>query len=70
MILSANDILNEFNISNTSKKQEKLGINFSDDIEKSIYNLLLLEPLSIDELKAKLGLDISLVLLKISILEL
>jgi hypothetical protein len=51
--LSPNDILTEFNILNDNKIA-KAKIVFNDEIEEKIYNLLLLEPLNIDEIALKL----------------
>lgn len=70
--LWADDILTEFNISDAKNKAkiDKKEIVFNDDLEKNIYNLLLFEPLNSDEIAQKLLLDINIILLKISILEL
>lgn len=72
IVLQADDILSEFNISDSESKKgyDKKEVVFNDDLEKNIYNLLLFEPLNADEIGQKLSLDISIVLLKISILEL
>jgi predicted transcriptional regulator len=51
-------------------KIKKTEVVFSDDIEKNIYDLLLLESLNTDEIANKLSLEINVALLKISILEL
>lgn len=65
----AQDILEEYNIvKNTQKKDEK--IDFSCDIEKSIYEKLLLEPLNIDELSISIWLDIKTISFKLSMMEL
>ncbi|MDR2640157.1 MAG: hypothetical protein LBC61_02210 [Candidatus Peribacteria bacterium] len=56
--------------SESKKGYDKKEVVFNDDLEKNIYNLLLFEPLNADEIGQKLSLDISIVLLKISILEL
>lgn len=69
IVLSSNDILSEFNISD-NVKIKKTEVVFSDDIEKNIYDLLLLESLNTDEIANKLSLEINVALLKISILEL
>jgi len=68
MVLFPNDVLCEYNILNnlTSKKD----LSFSDELEKSIYDLLLIESLNIDEISFRLKFDISIILLKITILEL
>jgi len=62
------DILSEYNISN-SKKDENVIIKIEDDIESSIYNLLKIEWLSIDEICAKISYEVSVISFKISILE-
>lgn len=69
MVLNPEDILWEFNIKNKSEKTVK-QINFSDDLEKNIYNLLIWEALNIDEISEKLDLDVSTVSFKISFMEL
>jgi hypothetical protein len=51
--LSPNDILTEFNILNDNKTT-KTKIVFNDETEERIYNLLLLEPLNVDEIALKL----------------
>ncbi|MDD3145338.1 MAG: DNA-processing protein DprA [Candidatus Gracilibacteria bacterium] len=68
MVLKPNDVLSEYNILNNLKNKSK--ISFNDNIEKLIYDKLLIEPLNIDEIAIKLDLEISLTLLKITILEL
>ncbi len=68
MVLSPEDVLLEYNISN--KKCIKSQKHFSDDIEKEIYDLLLTRPLTIDELVLHTWFDMQVVLLKIAILEL
>lgn len=64
------DILTEYNISNSKQKQNNIELSFNDEIEKKIYDLLLLESLNIDEISEKLSIEIPFCLLKISILEL
>ena len=68
MVLSPNDVLCEYNILNNLSSKKDL--KFSDEIEKNIYNVLLIESLNIDEIALKINLDISSILLKITILEL
>ena len=68
MVLSPNDVLCEYNILNNLSSKKDL--KFSDELEKNIYNVLLIESLNIDEIALKLNLDISSILLKITILEL
>ena len=70
LVLNANDILVEFNINNNIKKEEKnIKINFNDQIEENIYNTLIVENLNINEISKKLKLDISIISLKISMME-
>lgn len=68
MVLKPDDILIEYNIKN--QKKSKNEIIFNDDIEKAIYNLLLINQLNIDEIVFKLNIQTSEVLLKISMMEL
>jgi predicted Rossmann fold nucleotide-binding protein DprA/Smf involved in DNA uptake len=69
IVTNANDILSEFNIRNKENKAKEVP-NFIDEESKKIYDLLLLESLNVDEISLKLNLNISFVLLKISMLEL
>ncbi len=72
-VTRALDILEEYNFSTqwwTDNIQEKKTVEFSDEIEKQIYNYLLLEGFTIDELTKKMKLDISTLSLKLSMLEL
>ena len=71
-VLSCFDILEEYNFSkkiwkNDENKKDK--IDFKDEIEKDIYNSLLLEWFTIDDLAKKLKLDITTISFKISMLE-
>jgi len=67
-IWNANDLLSEYNIwFNTEKKSKK--INFTDDIEKWIYNILVIEQFTINELKNKLNIDIATLSFKLSMME-
>lgn len=66
-VTCSSDILDEFNIFN--KNNLNIERKFSDKQEEEIYNLLLLENLSIDELSKKLLLDIQTILFKIWFLE-
>lgn len=67
--LNADDILQEFNIV-IEEENMKPKIIFNDKEEKTIYELIVHEPLSIDEISTKLNYDISFLLLKVSMLEL
>jgi predicted Rossmann fold nucleotide-binding protein DprA/Smf involved in DNA uptake len=50
LVTSSNDILEEYNILDKSKNKEAKCIKFSDEMEKDIYNILILESLTINEL--------------------
>jgi len=66
------DILEEYNFSNNKKldnNSEKQKVEFQDELEEKIYNALLLEWFTIDELVKKFNLDISTISFKLSILE-
>ncbi len=70
LINSSIDILEEYNFSITKenwKKTEKP--EFSDELEEKIYNALLLEWFTADELVKKFNLDISTISFKLSMLE-
>jgi DNA processing protein len=70
LVSKSYDILEEYNISNTSKFSEKKDkIVFTDKIEESLYNILLLENLTINELSIKLKIDISTLSFKLSMME-
>lgn len=72
LVNSASDILEEYNFSNNKKSEnnlEKPKIEFSDDLEEKIYNSLLLEWFTADELVKKFNLDISTISFKLSMLE-
>lgn len=69
IILSAEDILNEYEI--TQETLFEFNSSFlSDDIERAIYDSLRLESLNIDSLAKKLSIWLNELLLKLSILEL
>lgn len=68
LVLKAEDILEEYNIK-AKNLEVKKEINFSDEMEKNIYNLLLSESLNIDKIAEKLKLDVVSVSLKISFME-
>lgn len=69
MVLTAEDILEEYNIKPKNLETKK-EIKFNDELEKNIYNLLLEESLNIDKIAEKMKLDIMTISLKISLLEL
>lgn len=62
------DLLEEYNISHNNHKEKKI-IKFADNIEKEIYNLLIIETLAIDNLAIKIWLDISSITFKLSMME-
>lgn len=71
LVTNSLDILEEYNIwskkvNNSITKIEKI---FIDDIEKSIYNLLLIEKYNINELSKKLNIDVRTLAFKLSMLE-
>jgi len=68
--LNSNDILEEYNISkNKLNKKEHINLKFNDNLEEKIYNILLLESLTINELSKKLDENISTMSFKLSIME-
>lgn len=72
LVTSSLDILEEYNFSNNKKwekKSEKIKLDFVDELEEKIYNTLLLESFTNDELVKKFNLDISTISFKISMLE-
>lgn len=67
LVAKSKDILEEFNLNiNTSLKSE---IVFEDDLEKSIYDLLVLEAMNSDLISEKLKIDINTVSSKLSFME-
>ena len=69
LVNSSMDILEEYNFSKTKKQEEKQKIIFQDELEEKIYNALLLESYTADELVKKFKLDISTISFKLSMLE-
>ncbi len=78
LVLKSSDILEEYNILNKDNNSKKntlkeiplnYKIKFADNLEKKIYNILILESLTIDELTKKVNENISTVGFKLSILE-
>lgn len=69
LIASAWDILEEYNLyfSDSLEKKEKI---FETELDKQIYDLLLLEAISIDDISEKLNEEISRISFRISIMEL
>ncbi len=68
MVTIVDDILEEYNII-TKNKQETNVIDFWNDIEKIIYDILLLESLDTDELIQKSNLSLSNISINLSMLE-
>ena len=71
MITSSEDILEEYNINQDFSNSEKSSnsINFENDIEKIIYDLLILESLDIDEIIEKTKLSLGEISTNISMME-
>lgn len=66
LVSNINDIFNEYNISDENKS---IVVNFSDEIEEKIYNLLLVESLVLNEISNKLDININTLSFKISMME-
>lgn len=60
------DILEEYNITNFSTAKT---INFCEKLEKDIYDLLIVESLTLDEIAKRLSISVSEVAIKISFME-
>jgi DNA processing protein len=70
LITSSIDILEEYNFSTIKRDWvTKEKPKFSDELEEKIYNSLLLEWFTADELVKKFNLDISTISFKLSMLE-
>lgn len=71
LILSAMDILSEYEIVATGMKNKEMSPapKFDDPTEKSIYELLVLEALDISSIEDRLGEDISTIAFKLSMME-
>ncbi len=67
LVTCSEDILVEYNI--LSKNINKKRIDFSDLLEEEIYNLLILEWLTIDQIANKIWISVSVVSFKLSMLE-
>jgi predicted Rossmann fold nucleotide-binding protein DprA/Smf involved in DNA uptake len=68
MITKVSDILEEYNLS-TSVSTTKTAPSFQNEQEQIIYNLLILEPLSIDDIAKKLQKTSSEISITLSFLE-
>jgi len=62
------DLLDEFNISNKSLNK-KNSLVFNDKLEESIYELIMIDNLTIDEIWNKLNIDVSFLTFKLSLME-
>lgn len=69
MVTSVSDIYEEFNMKITPKKRKDIRNNLSDEIEKSIFDILQKSPQTVDDLARKLNKKITEILNKISIME-
>lgn len=69
LVMSSDDILEEYNIFDIWKNKEIKTIKFIDETEKEIYNILILESLTTDELIHRIGLDITTINFKLSMME-
>jgi len=69
LVEHSNDIFEDFNVSLKKSQTNDKKIVFTDKNEEKIYNLLLLEKYSIDELSREISLDTSLLSQKISFME-
>jgi len=69
LITCSEDVLDEYNIKSNGRLRWKNKIDFIDIHEENIYNILMLESLTVDQLAIKLTLDIPTVCLKLSMLE-
>lgn len=67
---SVNDIFEALNFATTSTQEKSPSPSFTDEIEAKVYNLLTIEPLHIDKLAKKSKLAHSILLSKLSFLEL
>ena len=63
------DILEEYNFWIPEEKNKNINIQVSDKTEKKIYDLLLLESLSVDEIAQKILLEVSIITFKLSMME-
>jgi len=68
-VTSSIDVLEEYNIE-VKKNEHKTILNFSDELEKSIYNFIWEQTGTIDDIWSKLWIDINTILTKVSLLEL
>jgi predicted Rossmann fold nucleotide-binding protein DprA/Smf involved in DNA uptake len=69
MVTTTEDILEEYNIITNNSPKKNNVIDFWNDIEKIIYDILLLESLDTDELIQKTNLSLSNISINLSMLE-
>lgn len=69
LVTCSEDILLEYNISSWNINTTLKRIDFNDIIEESIYNLLILESLTVDEVSSNILLNVTTVSFKLSMLE-
>ncbi len=69
IVISSEDILNEYNINTRNIKTEKNIISFDDEIEKEIFDKLTIDSLSASKLSQVLNIDIQTIGFKLSMLE-
>lgn len=68
LVSKSDDILEEYNI-NYKKEINKNKLNITDDTERDIYNILMIENFTINELKNKINIDIATLSFKLSMME-
>lgn len=69
LVTCSEDILLEYNISSWNINTIIKRIDFNDTIEENIYNVLILESLTVDEVARKILLDVTTISFKLSMLE-
>ncbi len=71
LVTNVFDILSEYNFKKEEKKEESLvtKIKFDNELDKKIYDILILEALSSNDICKKLNLDISAVSFRLSMME-
>lgn len=69
LVTCSEDILLEYNISAKTNKIDRTKIVFDDQIEENLYNYLILESLSVDQLANKISADVATTSFKLSLLE-
>lgn len=69
MVAIVDDILEEYNISLKTSEKTQNKQEFANDTEKSIYEVLLLESFTVDDLMQKLWLKLSEISVNLSMLE-